>query len=207
VRNVLNYQTSEYDCGPTTLINALRYLFDREQIAPELLKNISLYTLDTYNEMGETGKKGTSPWAMKFLSNWLNHYGESNQFPIVTQFLEGDRVYIGQNSPIVGCLQQKGVAVVRVWLDGEGHYVLLVDINEDWVGIFDPYYKERLPEHPDIIVIEGQPTRKNRKIKAQRMNRQDTVSYALGKIEQREAMLLYNSTTRTTPDSTIEYVI
>jgi len=46
MKNQLCYQTSEYDCGPTTLINAFRYLFEREEIMPEIIKTIYLYTLD-----------------------------------------------------------------------------------------------------------------------------------------------------------------
>ena len=29
----LRYQVSEYDCGPTSLLNALNYLFQREEIS------------------------------------------------------------------------------------------------------------------------------------------------------------------------------
>ena len=34
MKNVLNYQTSEYDCGPVSFLNGVRYLFDREEIFP-----------------------------------------------------------------------------------------------------------------------------------------------------------------------------
>ncbi len=30
MKNPLNYQTTEYDCGPTTLINAISFLFEKE---------------------------------------------------------------------------------------------------------------------------------------------------------------------------------
>ena len=30
MKNYLNYQSSEYDCGPFSLINSLRYLYERE---------------------------------------------------------------------------------------------------------------------------------------------------------------------------------
>ena len=46
MKNVLNYQSTEYDCGPVTLTNALRFLFEREEIQPEVVKAIALYTLD-----------------------------------------------------------------------------------------------------------------------------------------------------------------
>ena len=58
MKNLLIYQSTEYDCGPTTLTNAIRYLFDREEIYPDIVKYIMLYCLDSYNEAGEVGKRG-----------------------------------------------------------------------------------------------------------------------------------------------------
>ena len=52
MKNPLQYQISEYDCGPTSLLNALSYLFDREEIAPEVIRNILLYCLDCYSADG-----------------------------------------------------------------------------------------------------------------------------------------------------------
>ena len=43
MKTPLRYQFSEYDCGPTSLQNALSFLFDREEIPPEVLRGISLY--------------------------------------------------------------------------------------------------------------------------------------------------------------------
>ncbi|MDO4333541.1 MAG: peptidase C39 [Eubacteriales bacterium] len=213
MKNILNYQSSEYDCGPTTLINAVRYLFDRETVTPELLKAISLYTLDSYNEEGESGKSGTSRMAMQFLASWMNQYGERKKFPIRARFLEEDQVYIGQNSEIVECLQQKGVAVVRVWLEKDPHYVLLTHAGQDEIGLFDPYYvdfgtcKERLWEERGFRVITDQPWRLNRMVKAAVMNAKGVADYGMGEKSMREAMLIYNTETRLTPEKTIEYII
>lgn len=66
MKTPLSYQSTEYDCGPTTLINAIRFLFQREEIPPELIKTITLYCLDGYNETGEAGKSGTTAMAMIF---------------------------------------------------------------------------------------------------------------------------------------------
>ena len=35
MKNPLHYQLSEYDCGPTSMMNAIAYLFEREEIPPE----------------------------------------------------------------------------------------------------------------------------------------------------------------------------
>lgn len=37
----LHYQRTEYDCGPTSLLNTISFLFQREEIPPDILR----YTL------------------------------------------------------------------------------------------------------------------------------------------------------------------
>ena len=100
MKNLLNYQSSEYDCGPVSLTNAIRYLFDREVIYPDIIKYIMLYCLDSYNENGEIGKRGTSASAMLFLSNWLNEFGRVKNFPVTCEFLSGREVYVSCDSRI-----------------------------------------------------------------------------------------------------------
>ena len=78
----LKYQSSEYDCVPTTFLNALSFLFDRKDIPPEVIKAIMLYSLDTFNSFGEVGKGGTSGFAIEFICEWLNSYKETNGFNI-----------------------------------------------------------------------------------------------------------------------------
>ena len=75
MKNPLHYQLSEYDCGPTSMMNAIAYLFEREEIPPEAVRNMMLYCLDCHSKEGIPGKRGTSRAAMMFLSNWLNEYG------------------------------------------------------------------------------------------------------------------------------------
>lgn len=80
--NPLRYQMTEYDCGPTSMLNAVSYLFRRDEIPPELTRNIMLYCLDCFGEDGSTGRRGTSRMAMMFLSNWLNGYGETGHLAV-----------------------------------------------------------------------------------------------------------------------------
>jgi hypothetical protein len=207
MKNNLNYQTSEYDCGPTTLINAMRYLFEREELSPEILKAISMYTLDTYNEEGEVGKHGTSAMAMRFLSSWFNQFGEKKRFPIYTEFLDGKDATLTQNSRITECLQQKGIVVLRVWLDGDGHYILLTDIQKSKISVFDPYLFPQMAEDAWIEIVKDQPQKMNRIISLDRINESSNKNYAMGEFELRHAMLLYNKKLRLTSKETIEYMI
>ena len=81
MKNYLNYQSSEYDCGSVSITNGIRYLFDREEISPDILKCIMLYTMDTYNEQGQPCRHGTSAAAMRFVGSWLNQLAAVRSFP------------------------------------------------------------------------------------------------------------------------------
>ena len=37
MKNPLHYQISECDCGPISMLNAVSYLFEREEIPPEII--------------------------------------------------------------------------------------------------------------------------------------------------------------------------
>lgn len=213
MKNLLNYQSSEYDCGPVSLTNAIRYLFEREIIYPDIIKYIMLYCLDSYNEEGEVGKSGTSASAMMFLSNWLNQFGQMKNFPISCEFLSGEDVYLAQNSRIIGALQQGGVVVLRLFLD-VGHYVLLTGIKEEKIYLFDPYYEDANDPNLDqeylndeITFITDQPKYANRAVSIQRLNRLTEGYYEMGPYNIREAVILYNRDTRLSSERTIDYFI
>lgn len=207
MKNQLSYQASEYDCGPTTLNNAIRYLFEREEILPEIIKSIFLYTLDLYNNEGEYGKSGTSRMAMMFLSNWFNQFGIMKNFPICSEIVLDEQVWIRQNSKITECLQQGGTVVICVWLGPTKHYVLLTDIEEDYLCLFDPYDWDLPVDNDKIIKIDDNPKKMNRKVRLGVINDEGRGFYSLGEVEGREAMLLYNRNTRKTPEKSIEYII
>lgn len=213
MKNLLNYQSSEYDCGPVSLTNAVRYLFDREVIYPDIIKYIMLYCLDSYNENGEIGKRGTSASAMMFLSNWLNEFGRIKNFPIFCEFLSGRDVFLSPDSKVTEALYQGGAVLLRLFLD-VSHYVLLTGIEGENVYLFDPYYEELDDPELDqeyfgdgIAFITDQPKRANRLVSMQRLNRLTEGYYEMGPYASREAVLVFNRKTRRTPESTIEYFI
>ena len=108
--NPLRYQMTEYDCGPTSMLNAVSYLFRRDEIPPELTRNIMLYCLDCFGEDGSTGRRGTSRMAMMFLSNWLNGYGETGHLAVSSRYLSGREVNFSQNDPLRDALRRGGRA-------------------------------------------------------------------------------------------------
>ena len=202
----LRYQVSEYDCGPTSLLNALNYLFQREEISPELIRNIMLYSLDCYGSGGAPGKRGTSRMAMMFLSNWLDGVGKTGILPVESRYLSGRDVRMDAHSSLVDALHRNGVAVVRLYLDGE-HYVLLTGEKEGHVYLFDPYYLPDGFAETEIENATDHPFHYNRIVPFSYFNRETQAPYALGSEAEREAVLLFDTRTKLTEEKAIEYFI
>lgn len=206
MKNPLRYQLSEYDCGPTSLLNAMSFLFEREEIPPEIVRNIMLYCLDCYGINGESGKSGTSHMAMMFLSNWLNGFGQAGHLPISSRYISGKEVNFSQNGALMDTLRRGGTAVVRLDLEG-WHYVLLTGLEGDHVYLFDPYYRDRPFPWEDIQVVTSCPDRYNRIVPIRRLERNEREAYAFGPAEEREAVLLFNERIKLTAETTVEYMI
>ena len=192
MKTPLSYQVSEYDCGPTTLLNAVNFLFDRKQIYPDLIKYIQSYCMDGFDNCGEIGKGGTSRMAMKFLASWLNQYRCVRKLPIYCESLKSEEVFLEPESRIVRCLSNGGCAVTRVDLCG-GHYVLLTGVDDGRVCLFDPYYRDKPFRIEGVEMVESEPFRMNRKVRFDVVNSESRRYYALGRPDQRECVLLYNT--------------
>ena len=206
MKNPLRYQVSEYDCGPTSMLNAVSYLFAREEIQPEILRNIMIYSLDCYGQSGVLGQSGTSRMAMMFLSRWLSGVGEAGLLPIECQYISGKSVYLGEQSLVVDALNRGGVVVMRLYMDGE-HYVLLTKREAENIYLFDPYYMTENPFGSEIEFNMEQPCRYNRIVPFACFNREEAAPYALGKVAEREAVLLFDTRNKLTAERTIEYFI
>ena len=89
----LRYQNTEYDCGTTSFVNALSFLYDREDIPVELLKAIYRFTLDVENSEGIVGACGTSRIHAELLAKYFVDYAnENNHFDIKCKILHGEEV-------------------------------------------------------------------------------------------------------------------
>ena len=205
----LRYQMSEYDCGPTALLNAVSYLFPRREVPPEIIRSVMLYTLDCYGMDGTACKAGTSRMAMMYLANWLEGFSRATKFPLTCQYISGRTVHIGAHSYINDALVRGGAAVVRLFYEVE-HYALLTGVSEGHIYLFDPYYlAEAAPEfmQAGIAVTLTHPHSYNRIVPFDVFNRETQELYAFGAVDSREAVLLFDERTRRTAGDTIEYFI
>lgn len=206
MKNPLRYQISEYDCGPASLLNALSYLFEREEIPPEIIRNIMIYTLDSFGKDGISGKSGTSYMAMMFLSNWMNAFGETGQLNISSKYLSEHQVNMREGNYIEDAIRRNGVAVLRLY-EGGWHYVLCTGITGDKVYLFDPYYDAASYEMEGIDVVLDHACSYNRIVDKSYFENTELGTYALGPYDKREAILIYNDNTRLEDFAMIEYFI
>jgi hypothetical protein len=199
MKNPLHYQLTEYDCGPTSMLDAVSFLFEREQIPAEIIRETMLYCMDCHGSDGLCGTKGTSCTAMMFLANWYSNFGVNGQMPIATRYERGSQVYIDTEtsaesaSLIRRALSEGSAVVVRLFLD-EAHYVLLTGIDGDDVYMFDPYYQDGpLDFAPDIRFVDDHPFSYNRIVPAKYLNAEGETIYSLGPKATREAIILTNT--------------
>ena len=202
----LRYQITEYDCGPTSLLNGISFLFEREEIPPELVRNIMLFCLDQYDEKGISGQMGTSHTAMMFLSHWLDGFGHTGRLSIQSTYLTGGDVTLERGSRLRSVLLRGGAAVARVDLDG-WHYVLLTGVCEDDVYVFDPYQLSDPLSVKDVRIISDQIFRYNRLVPLSRFESAERHPYSFGPYETREAVILCNERSILPVDQAVDYII
>lgn len=188
MKTPLRYQITEFDCGSVSLINCITFLFERNEIPAELVKAISSYTLDCYDEHGNLGAKGTSREAVKYLTKWIATFSESKDFGISCKYLDGKKVTVNQ---IKQCIKNGGCINWRTYQTCE-HYVTITGIDKDYVYVFDPYYMEGdfYDSKKQIAIFADRKFDYNRKVKMERFLSEKRQDFALGPVEKREVVLI-----------------
>ncbi|MDR1796005.1 MAG: peptidase C39 [Clostridiales Family XIII bacterium] len=208
--NPLAYQRTEYDCGPTTLLNALTFLFRRGEIPPDLLKFVTIYATDGLGAFGQHGRGGTSMLAMMFVSGWLNEYARSTGFPVSAEYVTGAEAPVRRGSRASLALQEGGVVIARVMHEEDEHYILLTGIDGEGVYAWDPYYaeKEGTEGAEGVLWIGDQPCKANRLVPLAQFVRTD--GYALYRQvppAKRESVIVFNTSRRPAGPTEPEYTI
>lgn len=194
MKNNLIHQATEFDCGPTSVTNAIRFLFEREEIDPAIIKHIWMMGNDTYGASGALGKHGTSKASMRYMADWFNGYAQGHDFPVAAKFLEGKDAVIAEGGPVWNCLRDGGCAVVRCSSGGVGHYVLHTALLPDGeIGLFDPYDEEPEFAEPGRRVVPGQPKVMNRAVRLDLINLEDRSDYAMGAFDMREILMVWRT--------------
>lgn len=184
----LRYQTTNYDCAPTCLLNGLSVLFEREEIPPEVMRQIVMCCMDEFDDKGVMGLLGTSHAAMRFLADWLGRYAAAGKLPLRCEYLTGEHVTLAEGSYLRSVITGGGVATAYIDLDG-WHYILLTGAEGERVFCFDPWI---LPEPfpvPDVTTDYEHAYSYNRVVPLARFESTDIHPYSFGPYETREAVV------------------
>lgn len=133
-------QASEYDCVPTTVINALSYLFSRRELPPFIVHRVYKDLMDIESS------RGTSSRAIQDLGYLLNNYREKRyeKFVVDSKFIWGAQVHLRQNSKIIRCLDANGAALICVHSNrGSWHYILAFRYDGEWLHCYDPFPRSK----------------------------------------------------------------
>ena len=185
----LRDQITNYDCGPTSILNALSRLFQREEIPPVVMRHVISCSMDWFDDAGNLGRRGTTHAAMRHVADWLRQVGELGMMPLVCRYLTGEAVTLAPGSGLRDALDRGGCAVAFIDLDG-WHYVLITAVEGNDVYVYDPW---RLPEPfpvPDVKTDYDHPYDYNRIVPFSRFESTDVHPYSFGPYETREAVVL-----------------
>ena len=80
-------------------------------------------------------------------------------------------------------------------------------MKNDMVRVFDPYYLDQPLDTDGVQMVYDHRAKYNRLVPRPCFERETHEVYALGEIDTREAILLFNDRTRLTAENTIEYMI
>ncbi|WP_130837579.1 peptidase C39 [Lachnoclostridium sp. Marseille-P6806] len=194
MKTPLRYQSTEYDCGPTSIINAIQTLFQRSEIPPEFTRTCAQLGNDLYNTNCQPYRCGTSCAAMQYCACWFNNYAAATKYPILVRHLSGRAVHLQEGSELVRCLSEGGAAVVRVEL-GCAHFITLtgVDRKRRQVYAFDAYYREAPFAEKGIAIVTDRPKKYNRILSYDVLDRRTKGPYSLYHEDFRDATLFYRT--------------
>lgn len=199
MKSPLMYQTTDYDCGPTAVLNALRFLYDRNEIPPEFLSKAYSCMLDRCNGEGVTCRGGTTNAAIRYYVDWLKIYARDVHYNILVRYIDGEDVSFKENSLIRKCLTMGGAAVVRCFAE-EDHFITLTGLQMgtsenpydplEYVRVFDPWYMEQdLWQNSRIQRVFDRPKSCNLLVPVENMESEYLDWYSLANHEEKCAAL------------------
>ena len=138
--------------------------------------------------MEKLEKVGTSVYAMKFLSDWLNENASKKGMNIKCTYIDKENVSIYNKE--IDKINDGAVAILRVYQDVE-HYCLLTKIDNEFAYLFDPYYLNinYYDKDDEVEIIKDRPFEFNRKVKKERIENENNKDFSLVKGENSEIII------------------
>ena len=187
MKTPLRFQMTEFDCGTVSILNAIMYLYKREEIPAELVKVVTKYSLDCYDKKGNIGQGGTSREAIEKICEWLTKHVKSNNYGLNCEHLLNKDVTIDK---IKQCIDNDGCVLFRTYQDCE-HYVLLTDYDDNSFYLWDPYYldEKHYNNDKDVKIDFEHPFKYNRIVSIKRFLSVNKEDFSFNLDNKRECVL------------------
>lgn len=191
MKNPLMYQMTEESCGIEAVFNCLNYLFEREEMPTEFLKLMSSFAVSCYDDMGLPTNKEFCDSLLFFTASWVHDFAKEKHIPLATKYLQGEDVNLLE---IRKCLNAGGCVDLKTYREGT-HYVTIVNMDSDFMYIFDPYFQPHKKANPQtgIDVMNNVNLPYNRRVKIENFISETKSELCLGPEEDREAVLFYRN--------------
>lgn len=187
----LCYQVTESDCGTTSLINAISYVFNREEIPAKLIHATTTYTLDSFSKQGGENEGGTSIFSLELLQHWITQFSDSEKFPIKVRLFEKEDAIL-QIDKANKLFNKNGCILASVWLMRDAHYIIITNIDKHFAYIFDPYFVESkyFSKSKNIKIIKNMPFSYNRRVRLSQLFLDDKEDYSLIKDNEYKELMI-----------------
>lgn len=184
----LRFQITEFDCGTIALQNAITYLYDRENVPAELIRAISIYTVNCYDDKGNISVQGINREVMDNMTVWIDKFLKQSNFGLSCQRYIGNSINLDS---IKECVDRDGCALFKTFRNGNEHFVIITKIDSDDVYIWDSYYlgETYYDMERQISIIFNKPFHYNRRVSIDRFLSSSNKDFALGPIDSRECLL------------------
>lgn len=131
----LRYQSSETDCVPVTVINAILVVYQR-QLPTALVKQIWALGVDFDEGTGFVGTHALAAFLDVWFKTAVSDRREKTAIGLSSRIITTQKVSLGPGNVIARTLNGGGVCCLTI--KGGCHYVLLLAIEKDEYLIFDP---------------------------------------------------------------------
>lgn len=131
----LRYQTSEADCVPTTVINALLVTYQRT-LPTALVKQIWAVGVDFDSGTGWVGTRMLAGLLDIWFKTAVDDHRERTEIALCSRICSEESAHLGPGNVVVRTLNAGGVCCVTVQ-EGQHYVLLLATHNGDFLA-FDP---------------------------------------------------------------------
>jgi len=199
----LRYQASEADCYPTSVLNALVWLFERHELPGAALHHIYACCLDGIEH--RFGGAYTSRHASLAVADWLGEF-RNGSFAVATEIVEGPNVHLRRSGRVLSWLRREGVVILDVHVTTRTtHSILALSAGPRHVDCWDPYVRgARYDYGRGSSLLETDGHAPNVRLAKAWLDSQRPRRYSLGPLAGRVAILIRRTKPRRRRSSVAE---